>query len=494
MLDVTAEQWQELMQSATGRIASIDELQAAMLKREPGRLTQRMHEVDALAQRVQPARKRCHCTGTLASLAGVHLEMAKIVVWAGPWSRAVTASTLLGVQEGYRTLLSEVDTVATAAAIAVGKKAVDFIPVLGPILTGSADACEVANKREANLQAASDELSQLGEYAKALEHLSLTFEALLAVPSEMTVEALIERVTKRKARLLAAHTESGPVGRPHLTDKGNHDGVSWFGDERASTAGLPGARWRARGLGAVMHGAGRPSCWCTAPGAAPGSGAACSRRCAPPGTRCMPSRSPATASVRTCAGPTSRCRRTSTTCSAWSRPRNCDDIVLVGHSYGGMVITGAAAALLERDAQRVRGLVYVDAMVPLPGEGWGDSHSPEIVAARRAAAAAHDNALPPPEPAGFGLSAADARLAAPPPCAASLRHVPRAAALRRHALEALPRLFIDCNQPAYPTIDAMRQRVRELPGWQVVEMATGHFPMVTQPEALVRHLLAFAQG
>ena len=60
-------------------------------------------------------------------------------------------------------------------------------------------------------------------------------------------------------------------------------------------------------------------------------------------------------------------------------------------------------------------------------------------------------------------------------------------------LAALPRLFIDCTQPAYPTIDAMRERVRTQPGWQVVEMATGHCPMVTQPDALAAHLLAFAQ-
>ena len=59
-------------------------------------------------------------------------------------------------------------------------------------------------------------------------------------------------------------------------------------------------------------------------------------------------------------------------------------------------------------------------------------------------------------------------------------------------VETLPRLFIDCTDPAYPTIDAMRQGVRQQPGWQVVEMATGHFPMLTMPEALVRHLLAFA--
>lgn len=171
------------------------------------------------------------------------------------------------------------------------------------------------------------------------------------------------------------------------------------------------------------------------------------------------------------------------------------DLVLVGHSYGGMVITGAAAALNSRGAQRVRSLVYVDAMVPLPGEGWGDAHAPEIVAARRAAAAAHDNALPPPDPAnGFALSDTDADWL-------RRRHVPHPFGMYRVPLhfdgalvEALPRQFIDCHQPAYPTIDAMRQRVRQQPGWQVVEMATGHFPMLTQPEALVRHLLAFAHG
>ena len=40
------------------------------------------------------------------------------------------------------------------------------------------------------------------------------------------------------------------------------------------------------------------------------------------------------------------------------------DVILLGHSYGGMVITGVA----ERIPQRIRHLVYVDAFLPESGE------------------------------------------------------------------------------------------------------------------------------
>jgi pimeloyl-ACP methyl ester carboxylesterase len=43
---------------------------------------------------------------------------------------------------------------------------------------------------------------------------------------------------------------------------------------------------------------------------------------------------------------------------------NLRDVVLVGHSYGGMVITGGA----DRVPERIRHLVYVDAFVPEDGE------------------------------------------------------------------------------------------------------------------------------
>jgi pimeloyl-ACP methyl ester carboxylesterase len=166
------------------------------------------------------------------------------------------------------------------------------------------------------------------------------------------------------------------------------------------------------------------------------------------------------------------------------------EIVLVGHSYGGMVITGAADALLERGRVRLRHLVYVDAVVPLPGEGWGQGHPPEIVAARLAAAAAHDNALPPPDPRDFGIDGADRDWLL-------RRQVPHPFGMYRVPLHfdgarwaALPRTFVDCNRPPYPTIDAMRQRVRAQPGWRIVVLPTGHCPMVTMAPELSAALLA----
>jgi len=164
-------------------------------------------------------------------------------------------------------------------------------------------------------------------------------------------------------------------------------------------------------------------------------------------------------------------------------------VVLVGHSYGGMVITGAADRLLQVDPQAVRALVYVDAMVPLPGEGWGDAHAPEVVATRQAAARAHDNALPPPDPADFGLTGEDRdwllRRQVLHPFGAYRQPLP----FDGERLARLPRTFIDCTEPAYPTIAAMRTRVRQTPGFRVVEMKTGHCPMVSAPQELVRHLL-----
>ena len=170
-------------------------------------------------------------------------------------------------------------------------------------------------------------------------------------------------------------------------------------------------------------------------------------------------------------------------------------VIIVGHSYGGMVITGAAAALEAQKPGTVAGLIYVDAMVPIPGEGWGGGHSEEVASARFALAAANDNALPAPDAReGFNLSDEDAAWL-------NRRHVPHPFGMYRVSLNfdgdvinALPRLFVNCTTPAYPTIDAIRERVYSSPGWKIDEIACGHFPMVSEPQALVDSILRFSNA
>lgn len=169
------------------------------------------------------------------------------------------------------------------------------------------------------------------------------------------------------------------------------------------------------------------------------------------------------------------------------------DFVIVGHSYGGMVITGAADRLLGRPGGGgLARLAYVDAMVPLPGESWSSQHTPDVIIEREAVAAAHDNTLPPPDPQAFGIDGADRDWLL-------RRQVPHPFGMYRQVLDfdaarwaAVPRLFVDCNRPALPTIAAMRLRVREQPDWQVREIPTGHCPMVSAPAALAAMLLEFA--
>lgn len=166
-------------------------------------------------------------------------------------------------------------------------------------------------------------------------------------------------------------------------------------------------------------------------------------------------------------------------------------IVLVGHSYGGLVVTGAADRLLAADPGALRQLVYVDAMVPLPGESWSSRHSDEVRAQRSAAARGSGlNALPPPDPAGFGLADADRdwllRRQGPQPFSAYQEPLHFDA----ERLASIPRAFIDGTSPAYPTIAPIRERVRATPGFTVVEMATGHYPQIQDPAGFVRVLTA----
>lgn len=161
--------------------------------------------------------------------------------------------------------------------------------------------------------------------------------------------------------------------------------------------------------------------------------------------------------------------------------------ILVGHSYAGMVITGVA----DQVPERLSALVYLDAVVPLSGESWSSGHAPETQALRRAAIS-QSGAVPPAPPAVLGLQGDDADWV-------DRRQTPHPGGVYDDPLHfdearwaSLPRHFIDCTSPALATIAASRRRVREQPGWQIREIATGHDAMVSAPTHLSAALLEIA--
>ena len=181
------------------------------------------------------------------------------------------------------------------------------------------------------------------------------------------------------------------------------------------------------------------------------------------------------------------------------RSEELRSVVLVGHSYGGLVITGVADALLAQGDGLLRGLAFVDAQVPLPGESWSSLHSAETAAQRTATAAQHGGALPAPDPLDFGVTGAERdwllRRQVPHPFGPYREALPYDAA----RLARVPRHYLACTAPPLETVLPHHARVRSLAedarvramaGWRYDELATGHCPMVTAPEALVAWLLA----
>jgi pimeloyl-ACP methyl ester carboxylesterase len=168
------------------------------------------------------------------------------------------------------------------------------------------------------------------------------------------------------------------------------------------------------------------------------------------------------------------------------------DVVLVGHSYGGMVIAAVAA----RRARRIAGLVYLDAFVPEDGQACFDLAPPGIADGFREQARLYGEGwrVPPPTPQAMGIVAEDeARWLAEnmtPQSIATFEQPVRFGADAPDP-ELAPRMFIHCiTDPPSPMFLPFADRARSTPGWTLRELATGHDAMLIVPDDLARLLLA----
>lgn len=165
-----------------------------------------------------------------------------------------------------------------------------------------------------------------------------------------------------------------------------------------------------------------------------------------------------------------------------------ENLVLVGHSYGGMVVGGAA----DRVPGKIGSLVYLDAFIPEAGKSLWDFLPPEGSAAQKASAKdgwriARISA------AEFRVQGADdiARLdrrAVDQPIATMDQKSKATGAWRK-----IPHLaYIRAAGQPRPTFAQFAEVVRKDPAWQYFEVPCGHNVMLDLPEALSGILLGCA--
>ncbi len=163
---------------------------------------------------------------------------------------------------------------------------------------------------------------------------------------------------------------------------------------------------------------------------------------------------------------------------------------LVGHSYGGMVISGAAAALLPRLAR----LVYVNAFVPLPGECLNDLVPPHYTALFDAIAAANANAVMLPFPVWREAFINDGDLALAQSAFERLNPHPYRTFTEPSAIEQpmaalmVGKSYVNCVlDTALPASLPWHPRLSERLGlYRYIESAGSHEAWFTEPAALAR--------
>ena len=165
------------------------------------------------------------------------------------------------------------------------------------------------------------------------------------------------------------------------------------------------------------------------------------------------------------------------------------EVVLVGHSYGGMVITGVAA----KESQRLAHLVYLDAYLPFEGENeialWPsvqkEKYFSDISSGIKFRSPLESSMLGITDPkisqwVQERLTSHPYSTYEDPPPSGS----PQSA--------SIPRTYIHCTVgPISPWMEPFVARAKKL-GWGVNTMAVGHDVMITHPNELAEVLLKIA--
>jgi len=168
-------------------------------------------------------------------------------------------------------------------------------------------------------------------------------------------------------------------------------------------------------------------------------------------------------------------------------------VVLAGHSYAGMIISGVA----EAHPSKVQHLIFLDAFIPDDGQSVLDLLPPEI--------GAHFRDIAQMQGAGWRLPGGESQLdlwglepgeardfVRARLCDFSLRCFEEPLSLPANRKATIPATFVACvaqRYPARPFFQPFAEKARAS-GWNVAEVETGHDCHVERPDEIAKILLA----
>jgi pimeloyl-ACP methyl ester carboxylesterase len=159
------------------------------------------------------------------------------------------------------------------------------------------------------------------------------------------------------------------------------------------------------------------------------------------------------------------------------------DVVLVGHSYGGMVVSGVA----EQMENSIASFVMLDAFFPESGQAQVDLQPSPVREAFLTAERAMAPTIPPRPAAAFNVNEKDRAWVdaqcTPHPIKCFLQKLTLTGARERVAHKTYIRAIGFPSQPLDLGLAAARAR-----GWRIYEVACGHDVMLDMPDRLAEIL------
>ena len=166
---------------------------------------------------------------------------------------------------------------------------------------------------------------------------------------------------------------------------------------------------------------------------------------------------------------------------------NLNNIILVGHSFAGSVISGVA----DRLKDRIKKLIYFDAMILIDGQKPFDISPKEIVKQRIELAKKFGNNISIPAPSADAFGVFDIKKSllleeklTPHPLSAFQSKL----ILKNEVGNGIPLSYIYCTKPVYKSLESSRAVVRKMK-WPIFELNAGHDAMLTHPKETLNLLM-----